>query len=369
MFKRVVWLCLCLTSGRVANAQSTVVEHGVYTVHLLLHAIGTEDYTLTRAGSALELDTRTATSDRGTARALHSNLVMSRRFEPIRAEQESIPARAEGGSLTQITGSQVTVREGATGRTFPLPDPAFAGFAQMPASAQMMMMRYWLAHGRPVHLPILRASEKALPLEIRMVGHDAFSERSGMVRLTRYTVQNLVFGREVLWMDAKDRLAAVMTFAGGLPQEIILDQYLPQMGQLVHSGVRQEMLDLGDLDQQVKPLAEGTYALTGAHLIDGTGAPPVDDATVIVQNGRIASCQHQSTPRPGCGSSRSTARPCCPACGRCMRTSPASSLARPCSPPGSPRFATAVASSTSSPRSATPSTRSMHLVHVCCSPV
>ncbi len=109
-----------------------------------------------------------------------------------------------------------------------------------------------------------------------------------MVRLSRYTVANLVFGREILWMNDSNRLAAVMTFAGGLPQETVLDEYEEHFSQLVHSGVRQEMLDLADLDKEVPPEATGTYAIVGARLIDGTGAPAVENATVLVSNGRIS---------------------------------------------------------------------------------
>ena len=147
----------------------------------------------------------------------------------------------------------------------------------MPASLQMMMMRYWKLHHQPVRLPVLRASEKALPLEIKLAGHDAFSVNGRMVRLTRYTVANLMFGREIVWMNDSGRLAALMTFAGGLPQEEILEGYEPIEAALEHSGVQQEMLDLDDLDRKVPPEAAGAFAIVGARLIGGrrTGAPRI----------------------------------------------------------------------------------------------
>ena len=58
----------------------------------------------------------------------------------------------------------------------------------------------------PASLPILRASDRALPLEIRRVGEETVSlpgPAGGPVRLTRYTIANLMFGREILWMDAQ----------------------------------------------------------------------------------------------------------------------------------------------------------------------
>ncbi len=201
--------------------------------------------------------------------------------------QESVPAAADGGQSAEVMEGLATVKEGSASRTLAVPRAAFVGFAAMPASLQMMMMRYWRAHGMPARLPMLRASEQALPLEIRLVGHEAFQAHGRMVRLTRYTVANLVFGREIVWMNENGRLAAVMTFAGGLPAETVLDEYEPVFAQLVHSGVRQEMLDLADLGREVPAEAAGTFAIVGARLIDGTGAEPVEDATVLVRDGRI----------------------------------------------------------------------------------
>ena len=120
-----------------------------------------------------------------------------------------------------------------------------------------------------------------------------------MVRLTRYTVANLMFGREIVWMNDDSRLAALMTFAGGLPIEEVRDDYASIAGELVRSGVQQEMLDLDDLDRQVPPEAAGEFAIVGARLIDGTGAPAIENSVVIVRNGRIlAAGTAASTPVP-----------------------------------------------------------------------
>jgi imidazolonepropionase-like amidohydrolase len=285
------FLALVFTSiGTVAHAQQQLmVEHGTYTIHSLLHAIGKEEYrVIEMPGGQLEMHATSELSDRGSKRALTMTYAWGHLFEPQKLEQDSIPANPDGGSSAEITAGHAIVREAAAGRTMVKPPVAFVGFASMPASLQMMMMRYWRAHGQPAHLPILRASVQALPLEIRFVGSEAFQVHHRMVRLSRYTVANLVFGREILWMNDSNRLAAVMTFAGGLPQETVLDEYQEHFAQLVHSGVRQEMLDLADLDKEVPPEATGTFAIVGARLIDGTGAPAIENATVLVSNGRIA---------------------------------------------------------------------------------
>jgi len=288
-----------LSAGPVlAEHPPLMIEHGTYNVHLLLHSIGVEEYTVMEASpDRLVMQTSVNSADRGMKRSSMSTLEMNASYGPVRFEQHSFPANAGTDLSTQLSKTTAVVQEGAASRSFSRPRVAFVGSGSMPASLEMIMMRYWEKNGRPPRLPILRASSEALPLEIKLVGHDAFQAKGSVVRLTRYTVANLVFGREILWMNDSNRLVAVMTFAGGLPQELILDEYEPVLAELVHSAVQQEMLDLADLDRQVRPEMQGRYAIVGARLIDGTGAPSIENATVIISNGRIAAAGQVPVPR------------------------------------------------------------------------
>ena len=284
---------LCLLPVASAQEQPLVLEHGVYQVHLLLHAIGTEEYVVTEHpdGSRV-LSSVTSTNDRGMKRTTVSTLTFGEHFEPVSLEQKS----GDTASTTEISANTATVHEGVDSRTFAKPPVSFVGFASMPASLQMMMMRYWQYHHSPAHLPILRAGASAPPLDIKFVGHEAFQIKGKMVRLNRYTVANLMFGREIVWMNDSYRVAAIMTFAGGLPQEFVLDEYESATANLYRSGVRQQMLDLADIDAQVTPEAQGAYAIVGARLIDGTGAAPVEHATVVVRDGLILSAGRGAPP-------------------------------------------------------------------------
>ena len=272
-------------SAQHLDPSGILVEHGTYLVHLLLHTIGTESYDIReQPDHRLILTTTIATNDRGMKRTTVATLELGPQSAPIRLEQHS----GDVTSSTEIKGISATIHEASGTRTTTKPAVAFVGFASMPAAVQMAMMRYWIAHHQPARLPILRASQQALPLEIKLVGHEAFLVKGKMVRLARYTVRNLMFGREILWMNDSGRVAALMTFAGGLPQEVILDEYSDATGSLVRSGVRQEMLDLADLQREVQVEAQNSFAIVGARLIDGTGAAPLENATVIIRNDRIA---------------------------------------------------------------------------------
>jgi imidazolonepropionase-like amidohydrolase len=285
--RRIVFAVLLgLLAASQANA-AVRAEHGRYVNYMIQHAIGSETYDVAPTPGGAVLTTTFTMSDRGTTRTSVNTLMLGADQAPTRLELKRDGPAASEVWVAEISGPSVTVEEPIGRRVFAKPAIAYVGFAAMPAALQMEMIRYWRRHGEPARLPMLRASDQAPPLEIRRVGQDTVRLHGRPVRLTRYTVANLMFGREIVWMDGQGRLAALMTFAGGLPQEQILEAYQPALDQLVQSGVRQEMANLDALGRQVRPEAAGAFAIVGARLIDGTGAPPIEDSAVVVRDGRI----------------------------------------------------------------------------------
>ncbi|MGI4829601.1 MAG: amidohydrolase family protein [Janthinobacterium lividum] len=286
-------LC-CFASGLLlwgtgtlsAQQQSTEVEHGSYAIHSLLHNIGREEYATVRAADGVRLlTTSSSLDDRGSHRSSTVTLVISAAGQPTMLTLTTTNAKSAGTTSRKIT----------------IPAESFGAFLSVPAAVQMEMIRYWESHGQPANLPVLRAAEGSPEtvslVHIRPVGHDFYKKGSLRVRLTRYTVDGLLFGREIVWMTDSNRLAAIMTFAGGLPQEEILDEYAGGLGSLFHSGVTQEMLDLAELTAKIKPQAHGSYAIVGARLVDGTGAPAIEHSTVVIRDGRIVSAGSGAPPR------------------------------------------------------------------------
>ena len=99
--KTLLFLALAAAPA-LAQQKPLMVEHGVYQVHLLLHVIGTEEYTITDLRDGRRTITSiTSTNDRGTKRTTTSSLTYAAHFEPISLKQESGPAVSE----TQITGN------------------------------------------------------------------------------------------------------------------------------------------------------------------------------------------------------------------------------------------------------------------------
>jgi imidazolonepropionase-like amidohydrolase len=256
-------------------------ETGAYTIHMILHAIGEEHYEVTEDPSGLTLHTNFEYSDRGMKRSSEATLHLAADYTPLSFDGKT-PARSVAISKTAEISE-----DGAT-RTSELPARYFTVFGPSPFAIQMALMRYWLAHGKPAQLPVLRAKPGASPLEIVLTGRDSIDIDGKPVALDRYTINNLMFGREILWMNAQGQLAAAMTFAGGLPMEAVLSEYEPALSKLYQAGVAQQMSSLSTLTRAVPFERAGAYAIAGATLIDSTGRPPIPDSVVLIRDGRIA---------------------------------------------------------------------------------
>lgn len=262
-------------------------ETGTFSIHMLLHAIGEERYEIAQDSGGLALQTSSEYSDRGMKRTAEASLRMKPDYTPLVYESPT-PARRIAIAAT------AAIDEAPAARTADLPARYFTIFGPSPFAIQLAMMRYWQAHGKPARLPILRAKSEAPAVQIALVGRDSILADGKPVTLDRYTAANLMFGREILWMDSKGRLAAAMTFAGGLPMEAVRPEYEPALPRLFRAGVAQEMANLAALGQEVPPERTGAYAISGATLIDATGRPPVADSVVIVRDGRIAAAGARS---------------------------------------------------------------------------
>jgi imidazolonepropionase-like amidohydrolase len=282
-------LCALIVGDRVAS-QPAPAHSGRLIVHLLLHAIGEERYDLASSEEGLTLTTSIEYADRGNTRRSGATLRMKGDYTPLALEVTG-PSTA----TAIVQGASATVDNGVTKRAFETPARYVSLFGASPFALQLTMMRYWLAHGRPEHLTALSAGATAEPIQIVRVGRDVITIGGRKISLDRYTIRNLMFGQEILWMNAAGDLAAAMTFAGGLPMEVVRDEYVPALPDLYRSGVAQEMTDLAAIGHDVLPERTGAFAIVGATLVDGTGASPLHDSIVIVRQGHIAAVGPRGT--------------------------------------------------------------------------
>jgi len=271
------------------------IERGTLRLHYVQKPIGYERYEITRDGDALTLSSDFDFTDRGGRVQLAATLRTKNDFTPLAFKATGKSYRfVNVDSEIRVDGSDALVRaDGAEARvTLPAQFYTVDGYA--PFAAQMLMLRYWKQHGQP---RVLR-TVPGLPINevvIEPRGREAIRIGTAVVRLERYAIDGVVWGRETVWLDDQGSLAAAITRAGGLSFEAVREDLEPALVGFVQRATRDRIGDLENLTRQMPLLKSGTYAMVGATIVDGTGRQAIADGVVVVRDGRIADVGSRDT--------------------------------------------------------------------------
>jgi imidazolonepropionase-like amidohydrolase len=267
-------------------------EHGTLTLCFLQLPVGEETYQVAAGPDGLPvLHASFEYTERGSRVPLTATLSMQRDFTPLEFEAKGKsyrPFSVDAFVKVNPDGRTATVREGDRTRQAALPAQFFTLSGYAPFSVQMMLLRYWAGHGKPARLPQLPAEAPGTEALIEIAGQDTIEAGGHAVRLTRYSVGNVVWGRETIWLNEAGEISGGVSYAGGLPLEAVRTEYRAAFAQLIRSANGDRLRELAAASKSLRPAAQGDFAIAGATLIDGTGAAPVADAVVVVRQGRIA---------------------------------------------------------------------------------
>ncbi len=264
------------------------MERSTLRLHYVQKPIGYERYEIARDGDALTLTSDFDFTDRGGRVQLASTLRTKADFTPLsfKATGKSYRFVNVDSDVRIENGTAIVKADGAESRvTVTAPFYTVDGYA--PFAAQMMLLRYWKTHGQP---RVMR-TVPGLPTNdvfIEARGREAIRIGSDTIRLERYVIDGVVWGRETVWLDERDTLAAAITRAGGLSFEAVREDLEPALVGFVQRATRDRMADLEAITHRVPLLKSGTYAMTGATIVDGTGRAAIPDGVVVVRDGRIA---------------------------------------------------------------------------------
>jgi imidazolonepropionase-like amidohydrolase len=186
----------------------------------------------------------------------------------------------------EFDGRVAAVNRGERGATVSLSPFAFALSPYTPLSQHLALIRYWSSHGKPDTIDVVPGAPTNR-VAVRVSGKDTVVVAKRRHVLTRYTIDGVIWGREHVWTDAANRMAMFAAAGGGLSIKAIRASLLPSAARMMEIASRAAVNDLVRLTASVKPVASGTIAFVGGTLVDGSGAPPIDDAAVVVKNGRI----------------------------------------------------------------------------------
>jgi imidazolonepropionase-like amidohydrolase len=276
---------LCPASYAWAQQPDSIVERGSFIIHKFLQPIGRESYTVTHTGEGLALADSFSFTDRGTPVVLGAALLLSDDLAPRRFTikgQTSRSSTIDDG--VDIDGDSARVRIDSTVSTIPRPEVSFTIAGYAPIAIQQAMVRYWHRHGSPARLTTLPGGT----VIISRRGMDTVTAGGRPERLTRYSVAGLIWGRQTLWFDGDDRLVAAVTIDAEFDHlEAIREGYEPALALFVSRAAADASQALAELAGGPDAGAPGSFALVGGTLIDGNGGPPMPNAVVIVQQGRI----------------------------------------------------------------------------------
>jgi len=284
----------CWPAAAQPSAQtSTLVEQGKFTLHKFEQPIGEEAYEIRRDGDSLAVQMDFRFTDRSTTVPLTAKFRSAPDLTPQSFEIKGRTARMISiDEALSIANGKVQFRSRDQNSELTLPPGSFftiAGYA--PTTMQMLMVRYWAAHGSPAQLATLPSGT----VKVEPRGQDTIHVGAKEEKLDRYTIEGLIWGRETLWFDAQRNLVAAITTDAEFDHfEAIRAGYESALGDLVGRAGADGMAALAEISRGISGSQAATLAIVGAMLIDGTGAAPVADAAVVIEKGRIVAAGPRS---------------------------------------------------------------------------
>ncbi|MGA8763486.1 MAG: amidohydrolase family protein [Candidatus Sulfotelmatobacter sp.] len=274
------------------TAKAEVAEHGHFQLHKFEQPIGEETYEIARDGDSLAVKAHFKFTDRGSAVPLTVSFRGAQDLTPQAFEIKGKSSRLTTiDEAVEVQTETVRLRDREQWKEMAAPQKFFTIAGYAPATMQMLMMRYWVKHGSPAEMTTLPSGS----VKIELRGEDSIAVEGRTEKLSRYTVEGLIWGRETLWLDQHFNLAAAITTDAEFDHfEAIGDGYESALGEFVARAGADNMAALADLSKGISGSRAETLALVGATLIDGTGRPELADAVVVIKSGRIVATGSRS---------------------------------------------------------------------------
>jgi len=278
-------LVTALSSAQIAQVHPA--NETSLVVSLINRPVGHETFTETKDGEFTVYTGALDLIERGSRLQVSSSLRLASDLTPLAFDVKGRSYRfVNVDAAVRVSGGMATVTNLGESRTFEAPRRFFTAESYSPLSARALLIRYWERHGRPDVIPVLPG-----PRDVRIVfrGTDPVIVRGVPVTFRRFDVDGVVWGRETVWLDEDDRLAAIVSRVHILPLEAVREDLVGQLPVLQSHSNADRVADLAQYLTDIPAIADRSFALTGARLIDGTGRPPLDEAVVVVRDRRIES--------------------------------------------------------------------------------
>ena len=265
-----------------------------YILYKFLQRIGIESDTATPiADGGVEAKASFIFNDRGTHVPLAASFRLAKDGSTRRFDAWGFVARQAPADdhVLALGDGRFAVRSLDVPTRVVTPSGPFAvAAAYAPLLGQELLAQRWIALGRPPRLALLPAGEVA----VESRGHESYPLDGRQVSFEHIVITGLVWGRQDLWLDDKSKLAAVVTRDAEFDHfEGVRDDYMPLVEAFVARAGADAVAWLADAAHRRDEV--GPVALVGGRLVDGSGAPPVEDAVVVYEGDRILAAGPRAT--------------------------------------------------------------------------
>jgi imidazolonepropionase-like amidohydrolase len=280
-------LLIAVACSAIAATQAPA-PRATFRLLFIGHDIGQEVDTWT--GGGRHLDAVFHFDDRGTAIDLTGSLDLGEKGDPTHLVVKGKNYRLfTSDSDVTVANGRAHVRDLKAERDLTLGEkPFFAIDNYAPIGVQQALIRYWLAHERPAEINAAPSG----PVRIAgrgTVNMDAAAGTGAGFRAEFLSIDGVVWGTETALIDSSTGdLIALTTWAGALPFQAVREGRQGLLAGVMAHAVQQRIDDLKALTAVTPVMQRDAFALIGARVVTGLDQAPLDSATIVVRDGRIA---------------------------------------------------------------------------------
>jgi len=278
---RAVVTVTCLLIESLAHGAPA--SRQAFTLYKFQNRIGTE----VSIDDGREVRTVFTFTDRTAPVPLASVLERSKDGTPVRFQLWGNTSRLfNADDLVVVAGGKIAITQRGQTRSVTAPAQFFVGSSYAPVTLTQELLRYWASHGKPASLPVYPIGT----VTIERRGEDTVVDRDQKSRtLERFAIGGLGWGKEIVWLDEKHELAALKGVDTEFDHfEATGRGFDEALAVFVARAAEDGLEGLGEIARTLQvDSGDGVVAYVNARLVDGTGAPAVADAVVVVAGGKI----------------------------------------------------------------------------------
>jgi hypothetical protein len=266
-----------------ALAQSPATS-GTFILHKFAKENGKETYSITQNGSTFTLTSHFLFTDRGTKVPLETIFTAnSANHVPVSYAAKGRSSRESAmDDALSVQDSALTITTSGKSQTVSPQGAWFITDGYSPVAQQEQMMRWWLANGKPAEFTVY-------PSAARVHIEPSSTLTVNGTAAHGYTIAGLIWGQESLWLDdAENLIALVGTDAEFDHFEAVREPYESSLDAFISAAVQSNLAALAKLSASARVAPAHRLAIVGATLINSTGAAPIPDSVILIEDGRIA---------------------------------------------------------------------------------